>query len=105
MDNFRKVLQLGKTDLAAQAALAIADIYVSMGNSEEGLRAYKETADNYPNLTSLTYPKIADIYFRKSNYAQALEYLRKSLDLVPAKAVPEIQFKIGEALEAGGRAE
>ena len=102
LDNFKKVLQLGKTDLAAQAAVAIADIYTSMGNSEEALRIYQETAGNYPNLTSLTYPKIADIYFRKSNYAEAVEYLRKSLDLVPAKAVPEIQFKIGEALEAQG---
>jgi len=102
LDNFKKVLQLGKTDLAAQAAVAIADINASVGNSEEALRSYQETAANYPNLTSLTYPKIADIYFKKSNYAEAIEYLRKSLDLVPAKAVPEIQFKIGEALEAEG---
>jgi TolA-binding protein len=88
LENFKQVLKSGKSDLAAQAAVAIADIYVAEGN---------------PNLAGLAYPKMADIYFRNSNYTEALDYFRKSVDLVPVYQAPEIQFKIAETLEAQGK--
>ena len=105
LDNFKKVSQLGKSDLTAQAAVAIADIYEQMGDTQEALRAYQEAAANYPNLISLTYPKIAGIFFKKHNYDEAVNLLRKSLPLVPIRQAPEIQFKIAEALEAKGEAD
>lgn len=52
----------------------------------------------------MIYPKIAEIYFTKGEYAKALEFYRKSLELVPRRQMADIQFKVAEVLQAQGDA-
>jgi tetratricopeptide (TPR) repeat protein len=103
LENFRKVLALRKSDLAGQAALAIADIFAGQNNSEAAFKGYNDIIKGYPNLSGLIYPKIADLYFKNGNFAQAVENYRKSMELIPVREIPGIQFKIGESLQAQGK--
>jgi TolA-binding protein len=102
IDNFKKVIELGKTDLSGQAAIVITDIYVKQNKTELALKAYKDIITEYPNLTNLVYPKIARLFYKTNNLAQALDFYRKCLDVVPAKEMVGIQFNIAEVLEAQG---
>ena len=103
IDNFRKIMELGKSDLAGTAAIAIADIYVKQDKLDLALATYKEVAQAYDNLGNLIYPKIADIYYKIGSYEQAQDYYRRSLDVVPVREMSHIQFKIAEVLEAAGK--
>lgn len=102
VENFKKVIEQGSSDLSGQAAAAIADIYVKQNKSDSALQAYKDIVRDYPNLASLIYPKMAELFFKTGNYNEALDLYSKSLDLVPVKEMPVIQFKIAEAIEARG---
>ncbi|MFA5411326.1 MAG: tetratricopeptide repeat protein [Candidatus Omnitrophota bacterium] len=101
--NFKKVMELGRTDLAAQAAIAIADIYLKQDKIDLALKIYKETVGEYANLAGLIYPKIAEAYRSIGNFAEALDFYRKSLDIVPVREMSNIQFKIAETIEAEGK--
>ncbi|MFH0790448.1 MAG: tetratricopeptide repeat protein [Candidatus Omnitrophota bacterium] len=70
---------------------------------EPALKAYKDILENYPNLASLVYPKIADIYLKIKDYEQAIGFYRKSQELVPVNEMSNIQFKIAEARQAQGK--
>ncbi|MBM3249848.1 MAG: tetratricopeptide repeat protein [Candidatus Omnitrophica bacterium] len=100
--SFKEVGKSGKTDLAGQAAIAVADIYAREGKTDEALSAYRQTVKDYPNLAGSVYPKMADLFLKINYYNDALELYRKSLDIVPVKEVGMIQLKIAEALEAKG---
>ncbi|OGX45173.1 MAG: hypothetical protein A3G38_04690 [Omnitrophica WOR_2 bacterium RIFCSPLOWO2_12_FULL_51_8] len=103
VNNFRKVVALGKPDLSAQAAVAIADIYGKTGKEDSALRAYKEILGGGAALDNIIYPKIAELYFKRADYSAALEFYRKALSIAPVKEVPAIQLKIGEVLQAQGK--
>jgi TolA-binding protein len=103
LNNFKKVIELDRTDLAAQAAIAMADIYVKQDKPDLAIALFKETAGSYPNLANLIYPKMADLYSKIASYEEALSYYRKSLDIVPVREEAGIQFKIAEALQAQGK--
>ncbi|MDI6606231.1 MAG: tetratricopeptide repeat protein [Candidatus Omnitrophota bacterium] len=105
IENFRKATELGKSDLAAQASIAMADIYLKEGKSDLALGVYKEIVTEYPNLCGLIYPKMAELFAKEADYNQALEYYRRSLDIVPARTVPAIQLKIAEVMQAQGKTE
>ncbi|HTZ10938.1 MAG TPA: tetratricopeptide repeat protein [Candidatus Margulisiibacteriota bacterium] len=98
--NFKKVIELGKFDLKGQAAIALADIYTKQGNLELVESTYKNILQEHPGLTYLVYPKIAELYLKKDNYSEALNYYRKSLEIVPSRDMAAIQFKIAEILES-----
>jgi TolA-binding protein len=102
VDNFKKVLELSKSELSGQARIAMADVYVKQGKSELALSIYNEIVKEYPNLASLIYPKMGDLFYATGDLTQALDFYRKALDKVPAKEMPAIQFKIGEVLQARG---
>ncbi|MFH1457882.1 MAG: tetratricopeptide repeat protein [Candidatus Omnitrophota bacterium] len=102
IENFRKVMDLGKTDLNGQAAIAIADIYVKQENLESAIKAYQEISREYPNLTHLIYPKMAQLYYKTADFSQALNFYRKSLDVVSVREMGNIHFKIAEVLQAQG---
>ncbi|MDP2937985.1 MAG: tetratricopeptide repeat protein, partial [Candidatus Omnitrophota bacterium] len=102
IDNFKKVIELGKSDLAGTASIAIADIYTKQDKIDLSLGIYKDVVSEYPNLASLIYPKIADLYRKISNYGEAINFYRKSLNIVPAREMVDIQFKIAEALQSEG---
>jgi TolA-binding protein len=102
LQNFKKVAQLGKSDLSGQATIAIADLYLKQDSPDLALKEYKDTVDSYPHLANLIYPKMADLFYKIGNYNEAIDFYRKSLDLVPVKETAEIQFKIAEVLQAQG---
>ncbi|MFH0827295.1 MAG: tetratricopeptide repeat protein [Candidatus Omnitrophota bacterium] len=105
IENFRKVIELGKADLHGQAAIAIADIYVKQEDLGSALKAYVEIARDYPNLAPSIYPKMAQLYYKTADYSRALELYRKCLDTVPVREMGNIQFKIAEVLQAQGAGE
>ncbi len=105
IDYFKKVMGLGRTDLSGQAIIATGDIYSKQDNTGLALSTYQDAVKQYPNLGGLIYPKIAGLFYRGGNYADSLEFYRKSLDIVPVKEMPEVQFKIAEILEAQGKTE
>ncbi|MDP2904674.1 MAG: tetratricopeptide repeat protein [Candidatus Omnitrophota bacterium] len=105
LENFKKVVEMGKSELSGQAAAAIADIYAKLGDTEPALREYKGVVADYPNLSASIYPKMGDIYFKMGSYNQALEMFKKSLDIVSVKEMPGLQLKIAEVLEASGKAD
>jgi TolA-binding protein len=102
IENFKQVVSQENSDLAGAAAVAIADIYVKRDDINSALATYKEVLKRHPNLTALVYPKIADIYVKIKDYPQALDLYKKSLDIVPVRQMPDIQFKIAQALQAQG---
>jgi tetratricopeptide (TPR) repeat protein len=101
--NFDKVIQLGKSELAGQAEIAIADIYSRQEKLDLAVDTYKKKIEEYPNLAHLIYPKIGDIFSRMGKYDEALDAYYKSLDLVPLRQVPQIRFKIAEMLQSQGK--
>ncbi len=104
-DSFRKVMQSGKTELSGQAAVAVADIYLKEGNFDSALTSYQDTLKEHPNLASLIYPKIADLFFRTKKYDEAIAFYRKSLEAAGARNASDLQFKIGESRQAQGKAD
>ena len=105
IQSFNKAMDLGKSDLKGQAAIAIADIYVKQGSPDSALKVYKDTVTAYSHLNSVVYPKIAELLYKMADYAGSLDYYRKSLDVVPVKDMAAIQFKVAEVLEAEGNAD
>jgi TolA-binding protein len=103
LEYFQKVLELDKSDLAGQAAVAIADIYIKQDKSGSAVQAYKGVVDRYPHLANVIYPKVGDLFFKNGNFDDALAYYKKSLEVVPLKDTAEIQFKIGETLQSQSR--
>lgn len=100
--NFKKVIEFGKSDLAASAVIAISDIYLKEEKFDMALEAYNSVLPDYQNLAHLIYPKIAEIYSQQGNYAKAAEFFGLSLNLVPARQMGDIQFKIAQAKQAQG---
>jgi TolA-binding protein len=103
IDNFKQVVELGKSDLAGTSAVAIADIKVKQGQFDAAISLYNEVIRDYANLEHLIYPKIAETYRNMNKYEEALKFYNKSLSLVPARQVAQIQFKIAETKEAQGK--
>ena len=103
IENFKKVMELDKSDLAGTAAIAIADIYVKQTKADLALSIYQEAIRNYVNLSHLIYPKIADIHYELGNYELAADFYRKSQEVVPVREMSAIQFKIAQSLQAQGK--
>lgn len=103
VNNFDKVIGLGKSELAGQAEIAIADIYARQDKLDLAVSTYRVKIEEYPNLAHLIYPKIGDIFSRMGRYDEALSAYSKSLDLIPLRQVPQIRFKIAEMLQSQGK--
>lgn len=103
MSNFNKVMELGKSDLAGQAAIAVADIYIKQNQADLAQKTYEQVALEHENLRHLVYPKAAELYAKAGDYERALEFYGKSLEIVPVKEMSRIQFKIAEVRQAQGK--
>ena len=103
MNNFKEVIALGRSDLAGQAAIAIADIYIKQDKLDLALTTYKDLVQEYTNLANLIYPKMAEVYLKIGDYGQALDFYRKSQEVVPTREIGQIQFKIAGVQEAQGK--
>ncbi len=101
--NFNKVIELSKSDLAGQAAVAIADIYVKQEKFDAAIETYQDKVKEYPNLSHLIFPKIGEIFYKLAKYDEALEFYQKSLDVVPLREMADIHFKIAEIYQAQGK--
>ena len=102
VENFKKIIEMGKLELGAQAAIAIADIYAKEQKTEAAINAYKDIVKEYPSFANLIYPKMAGLIYRLGNLSEALDLYRKSLELVPVKEMAAIQLKIAEVLQQEG---
>ncbi|MBU1124990.1 MAG: tetratricopeptide repeat protein, partial [Candidatus Omnitrophica bacterium] len=105
IDFFRKVGASGPSDLAAQAGIAIADIYARQNKLSEALAEYHMLAQAYPHLSGIIYPKIAEVLEEKGDLQEALALYRKSLDMVPVKEMASVQFKIAQTLQSQGQSD
>ncbi len=103
ISNFQKVIEIGKSDLAGQAAIAIADIYARQEKFDLAIDTYKDKVKEYSNLAYLIYPKLGDIFLKLTKYDEALEFYYKSLDLVPVRELAEMHFKIAEIRQTQGK--
>jgi len=103
INNFSKVEQLTKSDLAGQAAIAIADIQAKEDKLEAALGSYRQTSERYPNLAAAVYPKIAEICHRLGDYDEAVDFYRKGLEAAPLRQLADLQFKIAETRETQGK--
>ena len=103
LENFQKVITLAKSDLSGQAAVAMADIHIKDNKLDLALSICNKVMADFPNLASLIYPKIADIHSKLGNYAEAIDFYNRSLDIVPVKDMADIQFKIAENMQAQGK--
>jgi TolA-binding protein len=99
VNNFQKVMEMGRSDLAGQAAITIADIYSREEKIDLALLTYKEVIKDYENLDNLVCPKLADLNLKIGNYDEALVYYHKSLEIVPVRQIADIQFKIAEVMQ------
>jgi TolA-binding protein len=104
VESFSKVIESGKSDLAAQAAIAIADLSARQGDLDKAINSYREKVSEYPDLAHLIYPKIAEILYRQGKYDESLSQYRKALNLVPLRQMADIQFKIAEVIQTQGKA-
>jgi tetratricopeptide (TPR) repeat protein len=105
INNFNKVMEYSKSDLSGTAAIAVADVYVKQNQFDAALETYKKVIQEYNNLAHLVYPKIADIYRQVGNFDEAIDFYLKSLDVVPAREMSNIRFKIAEVKQAQGKPE
>ena len=103
LENFNKVIELSKSDLAGQAAVAIAAIYVKQEKFEAAIKIYKDKVKEYPNLSHLIFPKIGEILYKLAKYDEAMEFYQKSLDVVPIREMADIRFRIAEIYQAQGK--
>ncbi|MFA5357100.1 MAG: tetratricopeptide repeat protein [Candidatus Omnitrophota bacterium] len=103
VNNFGKVVEVGSSDIAGTANIAIADIYARQDKLEQALEVYKYVLNGYPNLAGMVYPKIADIYRKTGDHEQAINFYGKGLDMAPPREMAQIQFKIAETVEAQGK--
>jgi len=99
---FRKAIEAGRSDLAGQASVAIADIYVRQQNEQAAVETYQDVIRQYPHLAHLAYPKLADIYRQQGRHREAADFYRKSLEVVPLRQMPDMQFMIAQSLQAQG---
>jgi TolA-binding protein len=105
VDNFKIAIKLGKADLRAQAAVALADIYSREGRAEEALEQYNELTQDTPGLGKSLFPRIAQAYYKVGNYAEAKIFYFKSLGVVAPVEIADIRFSLAEVLEANAEPE
>jgi len=100
VDNFKLAIKSARTELKAEAVLAVADIYFQQGKSEEALSEYRQILKTYPDLGSLLFPRIAKCYYKLQDYEQAKLFYLNALKLLDIKDSGDIQFSLAEVLEA-----
>ncbi|MCX5714050.1 MAG: tetratricopeptide repeat protein [Candidatus Omnitrophica bacterium] len=91
IDNFKKVTEQGNTELG------------ELEQFDSALNTYNTAVQANAHLAGLIYPKLADTYRMMNNYQEALNFYRRSLDLVPVGQVSSVQFKIADVLQAQGK--
>lgn len=102
VDNFKKVINTGRSELKVRGKISLGDIYMRKGMADEALVLYQDTAKDNPDLAKLLFPRIAGAYYAAGDYANAKLFYSKSLDLVEDKEIANIRFSLGEVLEARG---
>jgi len=105
IDNFRKLTAEGKSDMAGNASVAVADIYVKQGKNEDAMKLYKEIISAYPHMSGLVFPRMGELYLSAGDKEEAVSSYRQALKCVSFKEMPEIHFKLADILQTQGRQE
>ena len=105
VDNFRMAIKLGKTNLKAQAVVALADIYIRQGKMQEALEQYRQLIQDSPDLGKSLFPRMAQAYYKVGNYEEAKIFYFKSLGVVTPVEIADIRFSLAEVLEANAETE
>jgi TolA-binding protein len=105
IESFKKLMDKGKSDMAGNASVAVADIYAKQGKAAEAMSLYKEILADYPHMAGLVLPRIGDLYLLEGNKEEAVSSYRQALKCVSSKEMPEIHFKLADILQAEGREE
>ncbi len=103
--NFRKLIDKGRSDMAGNASVAVADIYARQGKTGEAMKLYKEILADYPHMAGLVFPRIGDLSLLAGNKEEALLSYRQALKCVSSKEMPEIHFKLADILQTEGKEE
>ena len=104
-DNFKMAIKLGKADLKAQAAVALADIFSREEKPEEALVQYREIIKDNPDLGKLFFSRVAGVYYKAGDYAEAKVLYLKSLEAAAPAEIADIRFNLGEVFEANSEPE
>jgi tetratricopeptide (TPR) repeat protein len=102
LDNFKKAFDLNNPEIKPKAALGMADIYAKEEKFDLALSLYKDAAVNYPDLSALIYPKMAEAFFKTGDYDNALNYYYKSLAGAASADAGVTRIKLAEIREAIG---
>ncbi|MFA5320196.1 MAG: tetratricopeptide repeat protein [Candidatus Omnitrophota bacterium] len=105
IENFRKLITGGKSDMAGNASVAVADIYVKQGKAEAAMKVYKEILSVYPHMSGLVFPRMGELYLSAGDKEDAVSSYRQALKCVSFKEMPEIHFKLADILQTQGRQE
>ncbi|MCM8792612.1 MAG: tetratricopeptide repeat protein, partial [Candidatus Omnitrophica bacterium] len=68
---FNKTKSIGEPELTAQAMIAIGDILVRKTELSKAKQIYQQVIKDYPNLSGLVYPKIAEVSYSLGNFEEA----------------------------------
>ncbi|MFA4989494.1 MAG: tetratricopeptide repeat protein [Candidatus Omnitrophota bacterium] len=94
------------SDLLADAYYALGLIFIDGGQPREALRDLKKAWDlNKPDIKFKAAVAMAGVFFKTGNYASALDYYHKGLEVAAGQELAGIRLKIAEVLEAQGRLE
>jgi len=99
---FNKVKEIGEPDLKAQAMIATADVLTRKNEYQQAIQIYLKVIEQYPHLSSLVYPKIAQAKRSLGDLKEAVVFYRKALENAPSKQAGIFQFNIAECLEELG---
>lgn len=87
-------LSLSDTAAAAHANYNIATIYLQMGESEAAFRLLSAvTGGQDDSLASLAWHNLGVLWFRQTDYDQALRAFRSALTLVPGRTATIIAYE------------
>ena len=104
-DNFKMVIKYGASDLKDRAVVALADIYGREGKPEQALEQYNQIIKSNPDSASILLPRLAQIYYKIGNYAEAKTFYIRSLELAAPAQAGDLRFSLAETLEANSEQE
>lgn len=100
---FKKILENEKSEMAAEAGLALADVFTATEKFDEAEVFYQGVICAHPSAARESYVKLAAMYRSRGFFNKAVDAYQKALNTPSQKSQfidPEIQFNLAEAIEA-----
>ena len=103
MEFFKKTEAIAEPDLVGQAMIARADILVKQSDFIKALELYQQVIQEYPHLSSIVYPKIAEANYSLGKLEEAIDFYRKAVVSCSPKQAGVFQFRIAECFQEQNR--